>query len=372
MRDTNDVLDQVEARASNRRSRVSSTPIKIFGAAELAKLPPREYVVKHILDAGGVSLLVGETASFKTFAGLNIAMAVAQSVERWREHRVHGGRVIYFALEGAGSLMLRLRAYCQHNNIDIGVDGLGLDDAGIDIVRDTLDFRNEPVAAAIINAMNERGPYELVVIDTVSRALAGGDENSPEDMGALAKNATEIAKQTGAHVMLVHHLGKDKGKGARGHSCLRAAADTEIQVTRDGDVAELRVTMQRDHEAGQSFAFEAQKVDLGQDGDGDAVTSLVLVPSERRVLDAAAKKETGFSPQEEAVLGLLVKLAGQSPDGWVARRTWREATITCGSIQCQRRSKNASAGRSKIASDERAGRPPIGGLPAFGGQTSGL
>ncbi len=39
---------------------------------------------------------------------------------------------------------------------------------------------------------------------------------------------------------------------------------------------------------------------------------------------------------------------------------------------CQRRSKNASAGRGKNASDEHGGRPPIGGLPAFGGQTSGL
>ena len=33
--------------------------------------------------------------------------------------------------------------------------------------------------------------------------------------------------------MLVHHTGKDTAKGARGHSLLRAATDTEIEVKRE-------------------------------------------------------------------------------------------------------------------------------------------
>ena len=72
----------------------------------------------------------------------------------------------------------------------------------------------------------------LVVIDTLARALAGGNENAPEDMGALIGNAKRIQEATGAAVLFVHHSGKDTSRGSRGHSSLKGAADLEIEVTR--------------------------------------------------------------------------------------------------------------------------------------------
>src|SRR6185312_14348626 len=62
---------------------------------------------------------------------------------------------------------------------------------------------------------------QLVVIDTVNRVLAGGDENSSEDMGALVLYMAELRRDTNAHVAAIHHGTKaSNGSTPRGHSCL--------------------------------------------------------------------------------------------------------------------------------------------------------
>src|SRR5436305_1689464 len=77
------------------------------------------------------------------------------------------------------------------------------------------------------------GPLALVEIDTVSRALAGGDENSAADMGSLVRSLDSLRDRLGCHVSAIHHLGKDAARGPRGHSLLKAAVDTAIEVSRD-------------------------------------------------------------------------------------------------------------------------------------------
>lgn len=80
--------------------------------------------------------------------------------------------------------------------------------------------------------------------------------------------------------MLIHHSGKDSGRGARGHSALRGAIDTEIRLTRDDDsgVITADLTKQRDGPTGISFRCKLARVHLGYDSDGDAVASRTVMP----------------------------------------------------------------------------------------------
>jgi hypothetical protein len=83
--------------------------------------------------------------------------------------------------------------------------------------------------------------------------------------------------------MIVHHTGKDVAKGARGHSSLRAATDTEIEVSVDEtELRAARVTKQRDLPGGEEFAFRLDAVGLGVDEDGDAVTTCIVAPIEKQ------------------------------------------------------------------------------------------
>ena len=58
----------------------------------------------------------------------------------------------------------------------------------------------------------------MVVIDTLARCFGGNDENDARDMGAFIEGCDVIKQKTGATVLVVHHSGKDEGKGARGSS----------------------------------------------------------------------------------------------------------------------------------------------------------
>jgi hypothetical protein len=113
--------------------------------------------------------------------------------------------------------------------------------------------------------------------------MAGGNENSSEDMGALVLNADKVRQETNAHVSFVHHSGKDAAKGARGHSSLRAATDTEIEVTREqqGGPAVATVTKQRDMETKGEFWFSLEPIELGTNRRGKPVTSCVVVEAEK-------------------------------------------------------------------------------------------
>jgi len=144
----------------------------------------------------------------------------------------------------------------------------------------TLAGRNgeaEPLAAAVGRLAETHGDFGLVVIDTLARVMGGADENAAPDIGALVRSAETIRDRTGAHVMFIHHSGKDVARGARGHSALRAAVDTEIELSRGEDGTRLaRTTKQRDMPGGAEHEFTLEEVSLGRDSDGDPVTSCIV------------------------------------------------------------------------------------------------
>ena len=74
----------------------------------------------------------------------------------------------------------------------------------------------------------------------------------------------------------LYHAGKDKSKGSRGHSSLRAAVDTEIKVKQERNVRTATCEKQRDMENGKKVAFTLRGVDLGLDDENDPITSGVV------------------------------------------------------------------------------------------------
>jgi hypothetical protein len=113
----------------------------------------------------------------------------------------------------------------------------------------------------------------LVVIDTLARSMGAGDENTAKDAAQFLRNCDLIRDATGAHVMVIHHTGKDEDRGARGSSALRAAVDNEIQVTADRQIISRK---QRDQESPEQLYFNLRPVTLGLDEDSQPVKSAVV------------------------------------------------------------------------------------------------
>ena len=146
----------------------------------------------------------------------------------------------------------------------------------------------------------------MVVVDTLARALAGGDENSGQDMGNLVFHADKIRMATGAHVCFIHHSGKNKALGARGHSSLRAAVDTEIEISREdgANYSTIKTVKQREMEMAEDMFFTLKIVELGENKFNEKITSCVVEPMENPV--PVTDKKT-LNPAQQMLFDCLVR-----------------------------------------------------------------
>ena len=251
------------------------------------------YLVKRWLDRSGTSVIYGESNIGKSFFVLEMCYCIAAGIP-WYQYRTQQGPVAYLALEGGLGMNNRLYALQQKYQCK---------DVPLAVRRAPLDMLNSEEDLQILAAMIQEieanyGKLAMIVIDTLSRALAGGDENSSTDMGRMVKIKDALAEQTGAHVCLIHHSGKDASRGARGHSLLRAAVSTEIELTKMDGISFATATKQRDQEPAEPFAFTLDSVELGYDQDGDAVTTAVVrAASAEDAQEARQKKRPGGKNQ---------------------------------------------------------------------------
>ena len=253
------------------------------------------FLIKEMLDRGSMSVVYGPSNSGKTFFSLDIAYHVAAR-SMWRDRRISGGTVLYLAAEGGRGIVNRVSAL-KSVHTDARVP-LAIRRAGLDLLRPEADVQR------VIDLANEIGHVALIVVDTLSRVLAGGDENGPVDMTAFVSNVDRIRQATGAHIMIVHHTGKDAARGARGHSSLRAATDTEIEISVDAVTGMRTATVQkqRDYSGGQEFHFQLESVELGFDQDGDPVRSCIVTTADAPNKTPAHKK---LSRQDQMILNSI-------------------------------------------------------------------
>jgi hypothetical protein len=234
--------------------------------------------VEGLLTTSSLVVIYGEPGSGKTFWVLDLCLHVAGD-HQWRDRAVEQGAVIYLALEGGAGIRNRIAAARERMALP-DITPLVLVQSPIDLCHAKSDVTK--VIATIKLIVRRLGmPVRMIVVDTLARAMAGGNENAPEDMGTLVAHSDLIRDQTGACVLYIHHCGKDAARGSRGHSSLKAATDTEIEVTRGTDrVSIARVTRQRDMDSEGSFAFRLEPVELGANQRGKPVTSCVVTPAD--------------------------------------------------------------------------------------------
>jgi hypothetical protein len=270
--------------------------------SDLDKLPKREALVEGLLDCAALSVVFGPSGCGKTFFALDLVAHIAVG-RPWRDRTVLKGAVVYVAAEGGHGILDRLTAFrCQY-----GTDPRNVP---LYVIPEPIDLCNSEedvdLLIARLHDLPNLQPVRVLVIDTVSRALAGGNENTPDHMGALVKHCDKLRAATGAHVMLLHHTGKDTSQGARGHSLLRAAVDIEIEIKWDKEEQSgcANVTKQRDTRTEGKFEFKLADVDVDQRPDGTPIASCVVVPLDNRSRNT---QRDDLTPAERIALNALTK-----------------------------------------------------------------
>jgi hypothetical protein len=227
-------------------------------------------LIDGLLDTGTLSVLYGESNSGKTFVVLDMVASIAMGAQ-FNGRDTTKGLIYYTAAEGGNGVRVRMKALTHKYGNALLAAGFVLDSNPVDLRSSDTDA---DAVIANVRAHEARTGLkcEIVVVDTLSRALAGGEENGSTDMGAFVAKVDKIRSELKTHVLVIHHTGKDRAKGARGHSLLRAATDTEIEIV-DGMV---KITKQRDMAMKAPFPFQLAPVTLGQNNLGRTVTSCVV------------------------------------------------------------------------------------------------
>jgi hypothetical protein len=248
---------------------VNARPFVLY--SELSASSSKAWLVRNMLGAGEMSAWYGPPGCGKGVIVEDMALHIAAGQE-WHGRQVNGGAVVYIALERKKVVERRAIAFREKH---------GLQDLPFAVVGGVYDFRQAATADQIADICKQvtkatAQPVVLVVIDTVSRALAGGDENSPKDMGGLVMTSGLIQEKCPtAHVLWVHHIPHDTDR-LRGHGALLGAVDTSVSVSSAGAVRTARVVKANDSEEGENIAFTIDSVTIHTDG----TTAPVAIPAD--------------------------------------------------------------------------------------------
>jgi KaiC/GvpD/RAD55 family RecA-like ATPase len=271
----------------------------ILRFAEMEWTGAHDYLIKGLLYKAQISVVYGPSNCGKSYWVLGEAYNVASNRPS-NGRRVAGGRVVYVAAEGAAGMRNRIAALKAQ--FSPGPLSLDLIEGDLDLSSLQSGHVNE-LLALIRDGENP----VWIIIDTMASVFRGGNENDSDVMRKFIEVMKHLRDQTQAHITIIHHTGKDVEKGARGHSALRGAVDTEILLEERKSQRVVTVMKQREAARGEPFAFSLLPVPLGVDSDGDPVTACVVVYEELEI--------TRSLPEgARIVLGVLNELADQSSD----------------------------------------------------------
>jgi hypothetical protein len=213
---------------------------RLYTAEELQQLPPPAWLLDEHLVEGSLAVLYGPPGVGKSFLALAWALSLATDIP-WLRWETRGGLVLYVAAEGGAGLAQRVQVYRDAHEITGNVDKARFVRESVNLL-DGADI--DALLASWVRLELVRRPA-LVVFDTLSRCMPGGDENSAQDVGRVIAASDRIRRATDAAVLIVHHTGKD-GLSERGSSALRGAADTMFSLKGEDGVLELECTKQKD------------------------------------------------------------------------------------------------------------------------------
>ena len=270
---------------------------RAFTTEELDEIPMPNWVVRdHILERS-VAACYGASNVGKTFYALDLALSVATGSDFLGQFAVMKGSACYVLGEGVGGLRKRVQAWKEKRGMLGKIEGF----AAIPYTFD-LTGAGEAEVGEILRLSREKlgAVPSLVVLDTVSKHFGPGDENATVDMKAFTDCCGRFT-EAGAAVLLVHHTGKDPGRGMRGNYTLVANIDTVIYCEEFGQRRGMDLICQKQKDAG---FFAPYRVHNEEVAFGDGVTSLVLDYQDGPLADRPASKNRfeRLVDEEEKVL----------------------------------------------------------------------
>lgn len=277
--------DKVFSQAIARLFPIKRSRFYFKDESEQENEPDPQWIIKDLISERSTVLLYGATQSYKSFLTLDIALSIATGSDTFGAPALPG-QVFYCALEGKAHLKKARRSWKIAKGISGRIENFFLGLAPLVGVPNEI----EEFCEEIKNRCGQRNP-KLIVIDTLSKAMAGLNENDAADAGQFLRFCDALVEKFGCSVVAIHHTGKDFAKGARGSSAFHAGFDTVIEIRAKRETKAVSVTVQKHKDAEEKetpWTFEGRVIG----------GSLVFFPTTQKEHYTLTNEQSEYSPRK--------------------------------------------------------------------------
>ncbi|MFZ2160460.1 MAG: AAA family ATPase [Bradyrhizobium sp.] len=263
-----DVIPEPEASlfdaAANVPAERKTDTYPVLRIGDIVNRPPPVYLVRRHFPEISVGFLYSVPGAGKTFLALDAALHIAYGRPSWHGDEIRAPTdtvVVYIAAEGSFGFRNRIMAWLKKWGIAEHSDRFVMIERTIDFMdAGDIDRLLRTVSSAI------RARPVLIVVDTVSQAIPGADENLQKEMTLFVGACNRLKEAFRCVVLGIHHAGKDGTM--RGSTVLRGAGDFVFRLERKeaATVGRLWCEKQKDGPSGWSepYRFDLVGLDDGE------------------------------------------------------------------------------------------------------------
>lgn len=251
----------------------------------LKNIKKPKYLVKDILTEGACGFIAGEPKSYKSWLGLDLAFSVATGADFLNHFKVvDPGPVLYIQEEDPpATLKNRSAKIWVNKTVDKfelvrDAEGAGvwwlppeqeaLFDPDVDAyVQQGFQISNDAwqlwLDERLTAGMADRGPYRLLIIDTLMMTAGEVEENKSQEMtNKVFKPLKTLSRKHNCAVIVIHHMSKGEksrpGQRMLGAVANHAWAEDSIYITHTGG-DHLKVDTESKTIPGGSYRMENLK-----------------------------------------------------------------------------------------------------------------
>lgn len=262
------------------------------------QLKPTDWLIDGYLVRDTLAGLIAPPGACKSFLAIDWACRVATGTD-WNGREVKQGAVFYLAGEGQSGIRKRTKGWEAHFGVSLTGAPMFVSSSMPFLVDPTLaDLTADHLEEAAEAVFFECGAQpELIVIDTLARAMNGANENDTADMGAFVRACDTLRQRWNCTVLIVHHTGHDPGAQwrGRGSSNFGASLDSDFYLKADGNAVELRAgTKAKDWPTPPPAVLTRVVVPLevpAEDGEIAAESTLVLINSAAAIMERGKRDQ---------------------------------------------------------------------------------
>jgi hypothetical protein len=262
---------------------------RFYSSADCRVVKPPKWQVEGLIPENADVAIYGVSGTLKSFVALDLAMSVATALNAFGIMEIKEAKpVFYFAGEGFHNIIKKRQVAWQlHRGLEPYSTGNLWFVDGVPLVNNESGI--EADIQEMVRLLDDR-PLGVFVIDTLSRALNGEDEDRSNSASRYFARLHQIRAACGGGTSItVGHFGKDADRGERGSSNFRASFDTVVWIEKhhkDDDTGihtiQLWVVKQKDSDDGKRIWLQSRPVDVpvedGETRNDHAKNSLVLMP----------------------------------------------------------------------------------------------